>query len=123
MPPSAGELSDRGALATEVRAWAVMGINVFLGLRFGVWGSEDADVDRRPCQRAAPRRDEALGQPQPRVRERVHVGGVVIEAKADPEHVAAHVGDAVLRHERGASAARRADAKRGSARGVRRRAG
>jgi AcrR family transcriptional regulator len=39
-----GELSDRGALATEVRAWAVMGINVFLGLRFGVWGSEDADA-------------------------------------------------------------------------------
>jgi hypothetical protein len=28
-------------LEREVRAWAVMGINVFLGLRFGVWGSED----------------------------------------------------------------------------------
>jgi AcrR family transcriptional regulator len=25
----------------EVRAWAVMGMNVFLGLRFGVWGTED----------------------------------------------------------------------------------
>ena len=24
----------------EVRAWAVMGMNVFLGLRFGVWGEE-----------------------------------------------------------------------------------
>ncbi len=36
-----GELSDADALASEVRAWAVMGINVFLGLRFGVWGKED----------------------------------------------------------------------------------
>lgn len=36
-----GELRDADALAGEVRAWAVMGINVFLGLRFGVWGSED----------------------------------------------------------------------------------
>lgn len=24
----------------EVRAWAIMGMNVFLGLRFGVWGEE-----------------------------------------------------------------------------------
>lgn len=24
----------------EVRAWAVMGMNVFLGLRFGIWGEE-----------------------------------------------------------------------------------
>lgn len=29
------------ALDAEVRAWAVMGMNVFLGLRFGVWGKED----------------------------------------------------------------------------------
>ncbi len=36
-----GELRSADALAGEVRAWAVMGINVFLGLRFGVWGSED----------------------------------------------------------------------------------
>jgi AcrR family transcriptional regulator len=29
----------------EVRAWALMGMNVFLGLRFGVWGDEaPADV-------------------------------------------------------------------------------
>ena len=28
----------------EVRAWAVMGMNVFLGLRFGVWG-DDRSVD------------------------------------------------------------------------------
>lgn len=27
-------------LATEVEAWAIMGMNVFLGLRFGVWGEE-----------------------------------------------------------------------------------
>lgn len=39
--------SDRGdmiagdALAMEVRAWALMGVNVFLGLRFGVWGKEN----------------------------------------------------------------------------------
>ncbi|GAA3999102.1 TetR/AcrR family transcriptional regulator [Sphingomonas humi] len=28
-------------LEADVRAWAVMGMNVFLGLRFGVWGDED----------------------------------------------------------------------------------
>ncbi|URD60151.1 TetR/AcrR family transcriptional regulator [Sphingomonas sp. KRR8] len=28
-------------LDREVRAWALMGANVFLGLRFGVWGDED----------------------------------------------------------------------------------
>lgn len=28
----------------EVRAWAVMGMNVFLGLRFGVW-THDRDID------------------------------------------------------------------------------
>ena len=40
-----GELRDDGPLANEVRAWAIMGMNVFLGLRFGVWGSElPADV-------------------------------------------------------------------------------
>ncbi len=35
-----GEIIDGDALAAEVRAWAIMGMNVFLGLRFGVWGSE-----------------------------------------------------------------------------------
>jgi AcrR family transcriptional regulator len=30
------------SLEAEVRAWAIMGMNVFLGLRFGVWGEEDA---------------------------------------------------------------------------------
>ncbi|WP_265587514.1 TetR/AcrR family transcriptional regulator [Sphingomicrobium arenosum] len=28
-------------LDAEVRAWALMGMNVFLGLRFAVWGDED----------------------------------------------------------------------------------
>lgn len=42
-----GELREADALANEVRAWAVMGINVFLGLRFGVWGQEDPDVVAR----------------------------------------------------------------------------
>ncbi len=46
-----GEIGDGDALTTEVRAWAIMGINVFLGLRFGVWGTEDpaavaAEVNR-----------------------------------------------------------------------------
>jgi AcrR family transcriptional regulator len=29
----------------EVRAWAVMGMNVFLGLKFGVWGSDRSFSD------------------------------------------------------------------------------
>jgi AcrR family transcriptional regulator len=34
-------------LASEVEAWAIMGMNVFLGLRFAVWGKEKpADVAR-----------------------------------------------------------------------------
>lgn len=39
----AGDISPADAFATEVRAWALMGMNVFLGLRFGVWGKEDPD--------------------------------------------------------------------------------
>ena len=35
-----GEIERQDPLATEVRAWAIMGMNVFLGLRFGVWGHE-----------------------------------------------------------------------------------
>lgn len=35
-----GEIGEGDAFATEVRAWALMGMNVFLGLRFGVWGNE-----------------------------------------------------------------------------------
>ena len=39
-----GEVADGGDLHREVAAWAIMGMNVFLGLRFGVWGAEDADA-------------------------------------------------------------------------------
>lgn len=39
-----GEMRDDGPLATEVRAWAIMGMNVFLGLRFGVWGRQDPEL-------------------------------------------------------------------------------
>ena len=42
-----GEIAAADPLAHEVRAWAVMGINVFLGLRFGVWGNEDPDAVAR----------------------------------------------------------------------------
>jgi AcrR family transcriptional regulator len=35
--------AEDDALDRQVRAWALMGANVFLGLRFGVWGSEDPD--------------------------------------------------------------------------------
>ena len=38
-----GEITaTRDALQREVRAWAIMGMNVFLGLRFSVWGKGDA---------------------------------------------------------------------------------
>ncbi|MEO7365723.1 MAG: TetR/AcrR family transcriptional regulator [Sphingomicrobium sp.] len=41
---SRGELrQDESPLAHEVIAWALMGANVFLGLRFAVWGHSDAD--------------------------------------------------------------------------------
>ena len=39
-----GDVAKADAFATEVRAWALMGMNVFLGLRFGVWGKEDPDI-------------------------------------------------------------------------------
>ena len=40
-----GELREAGSpLAEQVNAWALMGANVFLGLRFGVWGAEDPDA-------------------------------------------------------------------------------
>jgi AcrR family transcriptional regulator len=38
-----GELRDGDDLEHEVRAWAAMGINVFLGLRFAVWSKEDPE--------------------------------------------------------------------------------
>ena len=36
----AGDLREADAKTREVWAWALMGMNVFLGLRFGVWSSE-----------------------------------------------------------------------------------
>lgn len=43
-----GEITaDPSPLASEVEAWAIMGMNVFLGLRFAVWGKEKpAEVAR-----------------------------------------------------------------------------
>ncbi len=39
-----GEIATvESPLATEVEAWAIMGMNVFLGLRFGVWGKDPPD--------------------------------------------------------------------------------
>ena len=39
-----GELRmDGSPMAYEVIAWALMGANVFLGLRFAVWGNDDPD--------------------------------------------------------------------------------
>lgn len=38
-------------LATEVEAWAIMGMNVFLGLRFGLWGKEPAHEVTRIANR------------------------------------------------------------------------
>ena len=41
---AAGEVrSEESPFAEEVRAWAIMGANVFVGLRFGVWETADAD--------------------------------------------------------------------------------
>ena len=56
MQPPGARSRDDGALANEVRAWAIMGMNVFLGLRFGVWGQAGSGPGRRPRQRAAARR-------------------------------------------------------------------
>lgn len=39
-----GEIDAADPLATDVRAWAIMGMNVFLGLRFGVWGDEPPEL-------------------------------------------------------------------------------
>ena len=39
-----GEVApSESRLGSEVEAWAIMGMNVFLGLRFAVWGNESAD--------------------------------------------------------------------------------
>jgi AcrR family transcriptional regulator len=40
-----GEISDRySGEELEILAWALMGANVFLGLRFAIWSSADPDV-------------------------------------------------------------------------------
>ena len=40
-----GQLRDaQSPIDDEVHAWAIMGMNVFLGLRFGVWGDEDPEA-------------------------------------------------------------------------------
>jgi AcrR family transcriptional regulator len=44
-------VATESALATEVEAWAVMGMNVFLGLRFGVWGKENPEEVARVANR------------------------------------------------------------------------
>ena len=36
-----GQLRAANAFENEVHTWAYMGMNVFLGLRFGVWARED----------------------------------------------------------------------------------
>ena len=38
-------------LASEVEAWAIMGMNVFLGLRFAVWGREKPEEIARVANR------------------------------------------------------------------------
>ena len=40
-----GELrNSQSPIDDEIQAWAIMGMNVFLGLRFGVWGDEDPEM-------------------------------------------------------------------------------
>ena len=47
-----GELrGDPSAIAGEVIAWALMGANVFLGLRFAVWGDDDSEEVARIVDR------------------------------------------------------------------------
>jgi AcrR family transcriptional regulator len=45
---SLGAAAERGEVRSdisEVHAWAIVGMNVFLGLRFGVWGDDQAPHD------------------------------------------------------------------------------
>jgi AcrR family transcriptional regulator len=47
-----GELTEaQTAMDDDVHAWAIMGMNVFLGLRFGVWGNEEPEVVARIANR------------------------------------------------------------------------
>ncbi len=57
------ESEQAGAIApgdNEIRAWAVMGMNVFLGLRFGVW-AEDRSVEQVVAATEALLRDGLTG--------------------------------------------------------------
>src|SRR5687768_11310948 len=47
-----GELSkSQSPIDDEVQAWAIMGMNVFLGLRFGVWGDGDPEAIAKSANR------------------------------------------------------------------------
>jgi AcrR family transcriptional regulator len=47
-----GELTEaQTAMDDDVHAWAIMGMNVFLGLRFGVWGNEEPEMVARIANR------------------------------------------------------------------------
>ena len=47
-----GELRDlQSPIDDEIHAWAIMGMNVFLGLRFGVWGDEGPDAVAKTANR------------------------------------------------------------------------
>jgi AcrR family transcriptional regulator len=47
-------------IASEVEAWAIMGMNVFLGLRFAVWGQESPEEIARLANRLVREGLEAL---------------------------------------------------------------
>ena len=50
---------SESSLASEVEAWAIMGMNVFLGLRFAVWGREKPEEVARIANRMIRRGLEA----------------------------------------------------------------
>ena len=78
-----GELAaEPSPLASEVEAWAIMGMNVFLGLRFAVWGKEDPAEVARLANRLIRRGLAALAGQLGRERgEAVDVGFVVIQTR------------------------------------------
>ena len=95
----AGQLRPCDPLDNEVRAWALMGMNVFLGLRFGVWGEEDAERVAAVAKRHAGQGPAPLGQPVCQDGKGVDVGLIVIEREANAQDIAANVSDAVLGHQ------------------------
>ncbi len=52
-------VAEPARLASEVEAWAIMGMNVFLGLRFAVWGRENPQEVARLANRLLRRGLEA----------------------------------------------------------------